>query len=147
MHSTRAGGVVDGSRPADCAYHKSQLTGFRDNHRGYQERLTWSTALHAFVVHFTDILKSALMLYNEMRILDLFSGTGSLPKQLNAEDECVSVDISGDFHTPTILTDIMEWNYKSTFPVGYFNVVFAGVPSTEYNRLRETVVSIPNHPT
>ena len=72
-----------------------------------------------------------------MRILDLFSGTGSVPKQLNEDDECVSVDISGDFHTPTILTDIMEWDYKSAYPVGYFDVVFAGVPCTEYSRLRD----------
>ena len=72
-----------------------------------------------------------------MRVLDLFSGTGSIPKQLKEEDECVSVDISGDFHEPTILVDIMEWDYKSAFAVGHFDVIFAGVPCTEYSRLRD----------
>jgi len=43
-----------------------------------------------------------------MRILDLFSGTGSIPKEIRADDECVSVDISADLHEPTILVDIME---------------------------------------
>ena len=72
-----------------------------------------------------------------MRILDLFSGTGSIPKQIRADDECVSVDISADLHEPTILVDIMEWDYKSAFPIGHFDVIFAGVPCTEYSRLRD----------
>ena len=53
-----------------------------------------------------------------MRVLDLFSGTGSIPKQLKDEDECVSVDISNELHEPTILVDIVEWDYKSAFPIG-----------------------------
>jgi site-specific DNA-cytosine methylase len=72
-----------------------------------------------------------------MKILDLFSGTGSIPKQVKPEDECVSVDISGDLHQPTILVNIMEWDYKSAFPAGHFDVIFAGVPCTEYSRLRD----------
>ena len=72
-----------------------------------------------------------------MRVLDLFSGTGSIPKQLKEEDKCVSVDISGEFHEPTLLVDIMEWDYKSAFAVGHFDVIFTGVPCTEYSRLRD----------
>ena len=72
-----------------------------------------------------------------MRILDLFSGTGSVPKQIYTDDECVSVDISSEFHTPDILVDIMEWDYKSAFPINHFDVIFAGVPCTEYSRLRD----------
>ena len=72
-----------------------------------------------------------------MRVLDLFSGTGSIPKEMSDEDECVSVDISGEFHEPTIKVDIMEWDYKSAFPVGHFDAIFAGVPCTEYSRLRD----------
>ena len=78
-----------------------------------------------------------------MRILDLFSGTGSIPKQVTELDECVSVDISGDFHQPTILADILEWDYKSAFPVGYFDVIFAGVPCTEYSKLRDCCKTKP----
>ena len=45
-----------------------------------------------------------------MRVLDLFSGTGSIIKGLNEDDEGVSVDFSGEFHEPTIKVDIMEWD-------------------------------------
>ena len=31
----------------------------------------------------------------------------------------------------------MEWDYKSAFPIGHFDVIFAGVPCTEYSRLRD----------
>ena len=72
-----------------------------------------------------------------MRILDLFSGTGSISKQVNSDDECISVDVSNEYHEPTILVDIMQWNYSDAFPPGYFDVIFAGVPCTEYSRLRD----------
>lgn len=72
-----------------------------------------------------------------MRVLDLFSGTGSIPKELKPTDECISVDIADTFHKPTILCDIMEWDYANTFPVGHFDVIFAGCPCTEYSRLRD----------
>ena len=51
-----------------------------------------------------------------MRVLDLFSGTGSIIKGLNEDDEGVSVDFSGEFHETTIKVDIMEWDYKSAYP-------------------------------
>jgi site-specific DNA-cytosine methylase len=72
-----------------------------------------------------------------MKVLDLFSGTGSIPKGLTPDDECVSVDISDKFHTPTLLIDVMDWDYANAFPVGYFDVVFAGCPCTEYSRLKD----------
>lgn len=73
-----------------------------------------------------------------MRVLDLFSGTGSVQKELREDDLCVSIDISDKFHSPTILTDIMLWDYRSSiFPRGYFDVIFAGVPCTEYSKLRD----------
>lgn len=73
-----------------------------------------------------------------MRVLDLFSGTGSIMKELHDDDdECVSVDISGDLHEPTIRVDIMEWDYKKAFPPHHFDMIFAGVPCVEYSRLRD----------
>ena len=72
-----------------------------------------------------------------MRVLDLFSGTGSIIKGLSDDDEGVSVDFSGEFHEPTIKVDIMEWDYKSAYPPNHFDAIFAGVPCTEYSRLRD----------
>lgn len=49
-----------------------------------------------------------------------------------------SLDISNKYHTPTIQTDITDWDYKSsTFAPGTFDVIFAGVPCTEYSKLRD----------
>ena len=76
-----------------------------------------------------------------MRVLDLFSGTGSIAKGVSEEDECVSVDMCSKFHAPTIQVDIMDWDYKSAFPPGYFDAIFAGVPCTEYSRLRDVCKS------
>ena len=51
-----------------------------------------------------------------MRVLELFSGTGSISKICDELDwECVSVDINDNYDTPTIMTDVMTWNYKKTF--------------------------------
>ena len=73
-----------------------------------------------------------------MRVLDLFSGTGSIQKGLRATDFCVSLDISDKYHTPTIMTDILEWDYRSSkMGRGSFDVIFAGVPCTEYSKLRD----------
>ena len=70
-----------------------------------------------------------------MKVLDIFSGTGSVAKICEKLGyECTSIDISNKYHNPTILTDIMKWNYKS-FKPKYFDVIFAGVPCTEYSIL------------
>ena len=49
-----------------------------------------------------------------MKLLELFSGTGSWNKYCVENNiECVSVDISKKYHNPTILIDILKWDYKS----------------------------------
>jgi len=71
-----------------------------------------------------------------MRILELFSGTGSVSKvckELNYE--VISVDISSKYHTPTILANIMEWDYK-TFPTGHFDMIWASPPCQTFSYLR-----------
>lgn len=73
-----------------------------------------------------------------MRVLDLFSGTGSVKKALRPEDACVSLDINRRFGNPDIEVDILEWDYKSAFKPGDFDLIFAGCPCTEYSALRET---------
>ena len=71
-----------------------------------------------------------------MKILDLFSGTGSVEK-VCAElgYEVVSLDICSKFNKPTIQADIMEWDYRQ-FQPGHFDVIFAGVPCNAYSSLQ-----------
>lgn len=70
-----------------------------------------------------------------MKVLDIFSGTGSVSKMCNKLGyQCISIDISDKYHKPTIIIDIMKWNYKS-FKPKHFDIIFAGVPCTEYSIL------------
>lgn len=67
-----------------------------------------------------------------MRLLELFSGTGSVSKAVgDLFTEIVSVDILPTFN-PTIKTDILTWNYRS-YPTGYFDTIWASPPCTEYS--------------
>lgn len=70
-----------------------------------------------------------------MRLLELFSGTGSVRKAVSHMfSEVVSIDILPKFEaTETI--DILEWNYKK-YPVGYFDAVWASPPCVEYSKLK-----------
>jgi site-specific DNA-cytosine methylase len=64
--------------------------------------------------------------------LDLFSGKGSVGKCLEENGyQVVSLDVNPKFH-PTHVTDILEWDYRK-YPQGYFEVIAAGVPCTEYS--------------
>lgn len=71
-----------------------------------------------------------------MIVLDLFSGTGSVTKQVKKmwpDATVVSVDMSKvQGFTPTHLCDILEFNYEQYTP-GYFDVVFAGVPCEKWS--------------
>ena len=69
-----------------------------------------------------------------MKLLELFSGTKSVSKAIGDNfDEIVSVDILEKFN-PSICLDVMKWNYKQ-YPVGYFNVIWASPPCTEYSKI------------
>ena len=64
-----------------------------------------------------------------MKLLELFSGTGSVGnvvKELGYE--VVSLDLKGAM----INTDILKWNYQE-YPVGYFDVIWANPPCTQYS--------------
>lgn len=67
------------------------------------------------------------------RMLDLFSGTNSVGDVfLKRGYEVVSVDNQVTYN-PTICTDVQQWDYKTTYPVGYFDVIAASPPCTEYS--------------
>ena len=72
------------------------------------------------------------------RMLDLFSGTGSVGDAFRREGyDVVSVDNNPKYQ-PTIVADILAWDYKSAYPVRYFDVVFACPPCTQYSQAKTT---------
>lgn len=75
-----------------------------------------------------------------LRVLDCFSGSGSLAKwcaKYPERIEVTSLDIRsvGEF-TPTILCDFNTFDYVSSFPVGYFDYIHASPPCTHYSQAR-----------
>ena len=76
-----------------------------------------------------------------VRILDLFSGTGSIEKTLSKmipNVEVVSVDFDEKFR-PTIVADVLELDYKRRWKPGYFDVVWMSPPCTFYSLARNSV--------
>ena len=72
-----------------------------------------------------------------MRILELFSGTGSLAKVARARGhEVVTLDICPR-HSPTICTNILEWD-PSAYPPDRFDYVHASVPCENYSICKTT---------
>jgi site-specific DNA-cytosine methylase len=72
----------------------------------------------------------------ERRALDLFSGTGSVGDRLRELGyEVVSLDISPACR-PTIVADILNWQFRKKYPPGYFEVIAASVPCTEYSQAK-----------
>lgn len=65
----------------------------------------------------------------KVRLLDFFSGTGSVKKAAALDDdfECFSLDISDRFSQPDLLIDIHEWQYEH-LPAGKFDIIAASVP-------------------
>ena len=66
------------------------------------------------------------------RLLELFSGTGSVGKEWEY-GEVVSVDVAGK--APTHQCDILKWDY-TIYPPGHFDVVWASPPCTQYSVAR-----------
>lgn len=72
-----------------------------------------------------------------MRTLEIFAGTQSFSKAVKRQSEenvAITVDILDKF-SPTHISDIRSWNYRQ-YPRGYFNIVWASPPCTEYSKAK-----------
>ena len=68
-----------------------------------------------------------------MRLLELFSGTGSVGRAFSDRGwEVISLDI---LPGATINSNILDWDY-TVFPPGHFDFVWASPPCTEYSIAR-----------
>ena len=67
-----------------------------------------------------------------MKLLELFSGTKSVGKV--AEKFGYEV-ISLDLQDADINCDILDWDY-TIYPVGYFDIIWASPPCTEYSKAK-----------
>ena len=68
-----------------------------------------------------------------MRLLELFSGTGSVGRAFEARGwEVTSLDI---LPGATITSNILDWEYKN-YPPGHFDFVWGSPPCTEYSIAR-----------
>tara|TARA_R100000541_G_C1867990_1_gene80347 strand:+ start:99 stop:746 length:648 start_codon:yes stop_codon:yes gene_type:complete len=69
-----------------------------------------------------------------MKVLELFSGTGSVGKVCKEKGwEVVSVDIDG---RSDINIDILKWDYKKDYKEGDFNIIWSSPPCNKFSSLR-----------
>ena len=83
----------------------------------------------------SDVKGSAQMGTGNKRVmLDLCCGTKSVGDDFEQNSyEVISLDISPQYE-PTILVDIMTWDYRNAFPQGHFDVIFCSPPCTQFSR-------------
>jgi site-specific DNA-cytosine methylase len=71
-----------------------------------------------------------------MRVLELFSGTGSVSKVCDELGyEVISVDISDKYSTPTFKCSILDFDYRQYQP-GHFDIIWASPPCATFSHLQ-----------
>ena len=79
-----------------------------------------------------------------MKVLELFSGTGSVGKvckELNWE--VISLDFLSKWE-PDIVADILEWDYK-VYPPNTFDIVWGSPPCAEYSSVKNSCRNARRH--
>ncbi len=77
-----------------------------------------------------------------MKLLELFSGTGSVGKVARDLDwEVTSVDISDELGHVDILTDIMKWDYKVYAP-NHFDIIWGSPPCASFSKFQNCRIGI-----
>ena len=68
------------------------------------------------------------------RLLDLFSGSGSVANLFREKGyEVVTLDIDPKYQAD-IHIDILVWEYWTAYPPGHFNVIACSPPCTEFSQ-------------
>jgi hypothetical protein len=71
-----------------------------------------------------------------MKVLELFSGTGSVGKVCKEFGyEVISLDLKN----ADINIDIMNWNYKEKFNVGHFDIIWCSPPCNSFSVLQNAI--------
>ena len=77
------------------------------------------------------------MIKDKPRLLDLFTGSGSVAKVAKTLGyDVVSLDIDPRYH-PDILTDVLNWDYK-VFAPNHFDVIWASIPCETFSAARRS---------
>ena len=87
-------------------------------------------------VNFLMIKFHFILSDNYMKLLELFSGTGSVGTV--AKDMGFEV-VSLDLKNADINWDVMKWDY-TPYPINHFHIIWASPPFTEYSKAKTTGV-------
>jgi len=111
---------------------KSNLTSGDRVGQGEEGCLATSSQIRLAVAGSSDELAAV---EKEMRLLELFSGTGSIGRAFEAQGwEVVSLDI---LPGSAITCNILEWEYEK-YPSDHFDFIWASPPCTQYSIARTT---------